>query len=211
MGMIYLVRHGETYWNAEGRIQGQKQTDLTPKGIEQSKWLADYFKYKAIDRIVCSGLVRSQKTAKQINTYHNLQLDINPKINECSWGKWEGLTHAEVRERYPDEYNSRKEDIWYFCPQNGESYDDLFDRLYPVASEFATMAVTENLLVVSHAMVNKVLLGIFLDLPAEEIVKIAYPNDTVYLISRCSNEWTVKHIHTESNDVVEGYLKSIEI
>jgi broad specificity phosphatase PhoE len=211
MGMIYLVRHGETYWNAEGRIQGQKQTDLTPKGIEQSKWLAEYFKSKKIDRIVCSGLIRSQKTAAQVNVYYNLQLEINPKINECSWGKWEGLTHAEVRERFPDEYNSRKENIWYFRPQYGESYDDLFDRLYPVASEFATMAVTENLLVIAHAMVNKVLLGIFLDLPVEEIVKITHPNDTVYLISRNSDEWIVKHTHPKSSCFVEGYLKSKEI
>lgn len=101
--------------------------------------------------------------------------------------------------------------MWYFRPQNGESYDDLFDRLYPVAAEFAAMVISENLLIVSHAMVNKVLLGIFLDLPAKEIVKIAHPNDTVYLISRNSNEWIVKHTHPESSSVVEGCLKSIEI
>lgn len=211
MNKIYLARHGETYWNAEGRIQGQTQTDLTQKGIEQSKWLAEYFRSKMIDRIFCSELVRSQKTAEQINTHHNLQLEINPEINECSWGKWEGLTHAEVRERFPDEYNSRKENIWYFRPQFGESYDDLFDRLYPVVFEFAAMAIAENLLIVSHAMVNKVLLGILLDLPMEEIVKIDHPNDTVYLISRSSDEWIVKHTHPGSSSVVKGYLKSIEI
>lgn len=209
--MIYLVRHGETYWNVEGRIQGQTQTDLTQKGIEQSKWLAEYFRSKMIDRIICSKLVRSQKTAEQINTHHNLQLEINPKINECNWGKWEGLTHAEVKERYPDEYSYSRENIWYFRPQNGESYDDLFDRLYPIVSEFAAIAVTENLLIVSHAMVNKVLLGIFLDLPMEEIVKIAHPNDTIYFISRSSDEWIVKHIHPENSCFVEGYLKSKEI
>ncbi|UCE06774.1 MAG: histidine phosphatase family protein [bacterium] len=211
MGMIYLVRHGETYWNVEGRIQGQTQTDLTPKGIEQSEWLAECLKSKTIDRIICSELIRSQKTAKQINIHHNLQLEINPKINECSWGKWEGLTHIEVKQKYPDEYKSRKENIWYFSPKNGESYDDLYDRLYPVAFEFAAMAIAENLIIVSHAMVNKVLLGIFLDLPVEEIIKIAHPNDVVYLISRSSDQWIVKHTHLEGSSVVKGYLKFIEI
>ncbi len=208
--MIYLVRHGETYWNAEGRIQGQTQTDLTPKGIEQSKWLAEYFRSKTIDRIVCSKLVRSQKTAEQINKHHNLELEIYPTINECSWGKWEGLTHAEVNEKYPDEYKSRKEDIWYFHPEKGESYDDLFDRLYPIASEFAAIAINEDLIIVAHAMVNKVLLGIFLDLSAEEIVKISHPNDVVYLISQNRDTWNVKHINP-NGDVLEVYLKSIEI
>lgn len=64
MNKIYLARHGETYWNVEGRIQGQTQTYLTQKGIEQSKWLAEYFRSKTIDRIFCSELVRSQKTAE---------------------------------------------------------------------------------------------------------------------------------------------------
>lgn len=207
MNRIYLTRHGETYWNVENRIQGQKQTELTSKGVEQINLLAEYFKSKAIHNIICSELSRSRKTAEKINKYHNLPLEVNSNINECNWGKWEGLTHVELRDEFPDEYKSREKDLWFFRPEKGENYDDLFKRLYPTATEFANRIVNENLVVVGHAMVNKVLLGIFLDLPPEQIMTINHPNDIIYLIWRHNSSWKVGY--TDYNgEFNNGHLRS---
>jgi len=210
MNKIYLVRHGETYWNVEGRIQGQTQTELTHKGKEQAHWLAEYFKSKAIQSIICSNLARSLKTAEQINKYHRLSLEVNSDINECNWGKWEGLTHFELLYKFPDEYKSREKNIWFFRPENGESYDDLYHRLILTATELANRSVNENLIVVGHAMVNKVLLGIFLDLLPQKTIALYHPNNIIYLIWQLNSLWNTGYI--DHNGVFyKGYIKSKEI
>jgi broad specificity phosphatase PhoE len=208
--MIYLARHGETYWNKEGRIQGHTEAELTPRGINQINWLGKYFKSKGIQSIICSELGRSQKTAELINRYHHLPLEINPNINECNWGKWEGLTYSEIKDKFPDEYKSRETDMWYFRPYSGESYDDLCHRLKPTATEFVSRAGAESLIVVGHAMINKILIGIFLDLRAEEIMTISHPHNIIYLIRPHDSSQKSCYVN-HSGSLNNGYIKSKKI
>lgn len=210
MNKIYLVRHGETCWNVEGRIQGQTQTELNQTGKEQAHWLAEYFKSKAIGGIICSKLNRSLKTAMQINKYHQLSLEVRPEINECNWGKYEGFTRFELQDKFPDEYKSREKNIWFFRPEGGESYADLYHRLIPTAKELSSRSVNENLIVVGHAMINKVLLGMFLDLPPQEITSLSHPHNIIYLIYQSNSRWQIRFID-DNGDFYIGYVKAKEI
>ena len=111
----YLVRHAETVWNRDNRIQGASDTPLSPLGLKQAASLCRHFASRAIRAIVCSSLQRSQQTARAI-AQGNGQL-LTPRIaeglGEIHLGEWEGLTPEEVNARYGAAY-----DRWRVSPSS---------------------------------------------------------------------------------------------
>ncbi|HSY16071.1 MAG TPA: histidine phosphatase family protein [Jatrophihabitantaceae bacterium] len=101
---ILLVRHGRTAWNAEGRYQGQADPSLDDVGRVQARILASLVAALRPDVILSSDLRRAQETAAPIAEICGLHVLADARLRERSLGHWEGLTRAEVAERYPDEY-----------------------------------------------------------------------------------------------------------
>ncbi|MCF6094923.1 histidine phosphatase family protein [Microaerobacter geothermalis] len=101
MTTIYLVRHGETMWNKEGRIQGHRNVPLSPSGIEQGKRLAEKVKNIPIDWIYSSDLERALHTAQLVAEHKQLPVNLVPELRERFFGEWEGLTSQEIEVKYP--------------------------------------------------------------------------------------------------------------
>ncbi|GAB7388922.1 histidine phosphatase family protein [Bacillaceae bacterium] len=101
MTLIYLVRHGETSWNRERRIQGQSDIPLNENGIEQAKRLARRFKDVPLAAIYTSDLLRAKKTAEIVAAFHGIVPVAFSDLRERKYGMWEGLTLQEIRLRYP--------------------------------------------------------------------------------------------------------------
>ena len=102
---IILLRHGETTWNIEGRYQGQEDTPLSPRGIEQGKAAALALKDIHIDRATSSPLSRSHDTCRFAADYHHLPVAKDPRLTEISHGLWEGIHAEEIEARYPEEFH----------------------------------------------------------------------------------------------------------
>ena len=95
MTELLLVRHGETDWNADGRLQGHTDRPLSDYGREQARRLADDLVGEALDAIYASDLARARETAEIVGERLDLPVALDPDLREKDWGNWEGLTSTE--------------------------------------------------------------------------------------------------------------------
>jgi len=92
---LLLVRHGETDWNADGRLQGQTDRPLSDYGREQARQLAEDLQGEGFDAIYSSDLSRARETAEIVGARLGLRVELDPDLREKDWGNWEGLTSVE--------------------------------------------------------------------------------------------------------------------
>ena len=95
MTQFLLVRHGETDWNAAGRLQGHTDRPLSDYGREQARRLAAQLAGEALDAIYASDLARARETAEIVGAQLHLPVVLDPDLREKDWGNWEGLTSTE--------------------------------------------------------------------------------------------------------------------
>ena len=159
-----FIRHGETDWNTEGRLQGQRDTALNARGQRQAAeagrraatFLAEHGWRPADTTFFSSPLMRTRDTMAGVRTAMALDpadFTCDARLAELSFGAWEGLTWPEVKLRAPDRYRERRADRWRFVPPGGESYAMLAER---VAEWLATLG--ERTVVVSHGGVARALM-----------------------------------------------------
>jgi broad specificity phosphatase PhoE len=138
---IIFVRHGRTSYNAENRLQGQRDIPLDGKGREQAsaigRFLRDYLGSE-IARLEAGGAFWSSPLRRTRQTMELARLAIglppqpyrlDPRLKELTFGDWEGLNWGEVAEKYPGAEKIRDADKWNFTPPNGESYAALGARI----------------------------------------------------------------------------------
>lgn len=157
---LFLCRHGQTDWNAEGRLQGQNDVPLNDLGRSQAKRNGRRLKEVLAGEsdgfdFVSSPLSRAIDTMLIIRAEVNLQADgfrIEPRLIELSFGDWQGSTLGEIEERDPQGVSRRKADKWNFVPpgKGAESYDMLARRVVPVFEE-----LTRPTVVVAHGGVTR--------------------------------------------------------
>jgi probable phosphoglycerate mutase len=104
MQEILLIRHGETDWNAERRLQGFLDIELNARGMRQVKALAEVLRGEALEAIFSSDLRRARDTAQIIAAMRGVTIQIEPDLRERCYGAFEGLTHSEISVRYPEAY-----------------------------------------------------------------------------------------------------------
>lgn len=148
----YLVRHGETDWNNEYRAQGHMDIPLNAKGLAQAALAGGRLAPVAFDAAYCSDLIRVVATAEQIMQGRDIPLTKMEALREKSFGKLEGITFQELRERHPVVYKKLFEEDIHFAPDGGESDLQVHNRVKAVADDLlARHANSEgNILVVAH-------------------------------------------------------------
>ena len=163
MTEIILVRHGETEWNVAEIFRGRIDIDLNEMGIKQAGLLAEYLSNVKIDAIYSSPLKRALKTAEIVAGYHKLDVDIASGLIDFNYGKWQGLSHQEVKDKYKELYAE-----WINHPDQvkmptGESLGDIRKRATGVVAEVIA-SYQGTVVLVSHRVVNKVLICALLGL-----------------------------------------------
>lgn len=137
MTALIVVRHGETDWNRERRMQGHRDIGLNATGVEQAKQVAAALAGEAIDAIVSSDLQRALVTAQTIAAAHRLPVATDSRLRERSFGRLEGLTLADAAAQYPDDaraWSARDPD---FAPVGGESLAQQQARVLAAVAEIA--------------------------------------------------------------------------
>jgi broad specificity phosphatase PhoE len=145
---LILVRHGETIWNKEGRVQGFSDMDLSDVGVHQARQLALSLKDVPILSIYSSPLIRAEKTARIINEYHHAPISIEPGLMEMDQGDFEGLTFQELMACEKVFLQKWMSDPASVQMPNGESFVELQERAWKVIE--GIVAKSGNALVVSH-------------------------------------------------------------
>ena len=101
---IVLIRHGETAWNAERRLQGHIDIALNAEGLRQADAVAAALAEERIDAIVASDLQRAHQTAQAIASMHGMPVHTDPGLRERCFGGFEGLLYAEIEQRFPRQF-----------------------------------------------------------------------------------------------------------
>ena len=153
MTEILLVRHGETLWNQQGRMQGQQDSPLTELGVRQARQLAARLKNVAFAALYSSDLGRAYRTAVSIadETGHEVVSDI--RLRERNFGIFEGLTHAEIKARYPEYHEAFAKRDPHFVMPGGESARTFYERCLGCLAEIALRHEGESAVVVAHGLV----------------------------------------------------------
>lgn len=203
MMKIYIARHGETTWNAEGRIQGRSDPGLSPKGYEQSLALLGQLKDRPISAIYTSTLQRSILTAQPIAKHLGLPILIQPELNEIAFGILEGKHLFNFDEGIKTEWERFKENRFAYRIPGAENYADVAIRVKPFIEKIFNDHRDEEILIVGHRVVNRMLIGIVLEYPLESTLKIEQTNDCLYLIQKNGE---VRVFHYIDGEVKEGFL-----
>jgi len=147
---LIAVRHGETAWNVEARLQGQIDIPLNDRGRVQARRAAQTLAEDRPDLVVSSDLARAHATAEAIASYNDCPLVLEPGLRERSFGSFEGLTHTEVAQRWPEQsqrWRSRDPD---FAPGDGESLRVFFDRCVSASLRVAEAHAGKTIILVAH-------------------------------------------------------------
>lgn len=170
---IYLVRHGETEGNPDGkkRYKGSLDVPLSGNGISQIKALSRTLS-EPISAIYSSPLSRALKSAEIIAKDRGLSPIPLGALRERSFGVWEGMSFDEIVDRYPREFNLWKEDPLRFSPIGGESTIEVRERVMPEIHRLIERHRGETILIVAHGGVNRVVLCEVLGIPLENIFGI---------------------------------------
>ena len=184
--ILYLLRHGETEFNVEGRLQGQQDSPLTAHGRTQARahgaLLGSLIPDPAAWRVVASPLGRALNTARLACAELGLPeaaIETDPRLKEIAYGEWEGLTWAEAEARDPDAWAARERDRWGFVVPGGESYAMVAVRAGAFLGE-----TRGNSIVVSHGGIGRVLRGLYGRLAPPEIKTLEQPQDALHRLAQ---------------------------
>lgn len=188
---LLFLRHGETNWNAEGRLQGQRDIPLNDTGRGQAKRngetviaaIPDLANYD----FVASPLGRARETMEIARRAMGLDPEdyrLDDRLREITFGDWEGFTTEELRQQEASMVETRENNKWAFIPPGGESYQLLSERVSGWLAELSRPTFA-----VSHGGVGRVLRRHLFDLDRQEAVSMMFPQDQALLIVDGKERW----------------------
>lgn len=183
--MIYLVRHGQTAFNAEGRIQGAKDSPLTELGVQQARRLGAMLGgiVPAETRIIASPRGRAQHTAQLIRETARLgaMIETDERLAEISLGEWDGMLKEDIRRLSPDYDAGDRRWSWFFDAPGADSYEAMTERLGGWLEDARTAG--GPIIAVSHGVAGRILRGLFLQMPREEALMLDIPQDACFRLA----------------------------
>ncbi len=172
---IILIRHGETEWNSQQRMQGHSNSDLSSVGQAQIQALGQWMKNVPFDHIYSSDSLRAKQTAEAITQFSGHELKIDLRLREKNLGVFEGLTSEEARERHPEVFRLFKTAGSKYVIDEGESTQQLQDRALEIVDEIRIKHPEEHVLLVTHGgfirVVMKHSLGLSLETPTRFLIR----------------------------------------
>lgn len=198
MTHLFLVRNGETAWNAEGRYQGQANPELNQRGVEQAKRVAETLRGIQFDAAYTSDLDRAHSTA-EILSEDGMWILSDSRWREMSFGEWEGKRFEEIAELDSDRLREWVKDPVASPPPGGESLLELSERVRSAAIELCEQYPNGNVLVITHGgpircLVAELVLG---DLHRMSEVQTEPGSITLLGVERADNElgWKAQIMH----------------
>ena len=198
MGTIYIVRHGETLWNAEGRIQGHTDVALTERGREQARATARRLSGIPFDVAYSSDMSRTRDTALIILGERSTPLHSVPELREYNKGVFEGLTPEEYRDRYPDLFQASLVNDPDFAPPGGETIRQCQARMSGFFRNVKGNNPEGNVLIVGHGGSLRSGLVELLGLPLEANWKFVMHNCALSVI-RTYPDNAVLHLYNDTS------------
>ena len=208
---LYAVRHGETDYNQEDRVQGSHDSRLTEFGRAQARALAERFRGKKVDALFSSPLKRALETAKTISAaLGGLEINVNEDFHELRCGEFEGVLYEEIKRTRWEEFLTwlREPDVQ---APGGESMNQLYSRVSSALKEILTDAPDgSNIAVVGHAGVVRMTLAALVGVPVGVSTSFSLTNASVSIFNHRRGRWTCRVWNDTSHlGELEGEVKSV--
>ena len=184
---LWLVRHGQTDWNQEGRYQGQLDLPLNPAGREDARRMAAILAARPLAAIYCSDLLRARQTAEVLARVTGAPLILEPRLREVALGDWEGQLFSDIRARYPEEIRLRLLQPLHSRPPGGETLWEVWLRVKSAVDEIAARHPGQEVAIVAHGLSLAVLIAYKEDHDLSQAFKRIPENGTPIRI-----EWRVE-------------------
>jgi 2,3-bisphosphoglycerate-dependent phosphoglycerate mutase len=188
---IILVRHGETDWNATGRIQGHSDTPLNAVGRTQAQRVARHLASEPVRALYSSDLARAFETATIIGQTLGLMVVTSRRLRERQYGAWEGLTAADIQARYPEQFAEWRARSTAFAPPQGETRAQLLARALAKLQPIAGRHVGEVVAVVTHGGFCYVLINHILGSVDGDSREFTFGNASIHRLEVTGNRWSV--------------------
>jgi alpha-ribazole phosphatase len=215
---LFLIRHGQTEWNSQGRYQGAQDTILTDTGIKQAGLAKEYLSRVNFSNIYSSPKKRALQTAKIIADGLNIKINIREDLKELNFGKWEGMTFEAINTSYKKDYQNWLSDPYNNAPTDGESFKVLLKR---AGSEINRIVnenpESSNVGIVTHGGVIIALLVDWLQIPSqrwrsliqrEGAINVVVIDKEFPYISQINYTGHLQPLYDENEDkVIEIYFK----
>lgn len=200
---IYLLRHGETAnYNGVFKYNGHYDVDVTKPGMRQLARQADRLKNQPISAVYSSDLTRALRGAGIIASAHNLEVVQDRRLREIHAGRWEGLSVAEVRAKFGGELETRFDDIVnYRVKGGGENLPDVRERARKALAEITERHRGEELALVAHGGINRIILCDALGLDLENILRIEQDFGCLNIIDYYDGTAVVRLVNLADNGI----------
>jgi alpha-ribazole phosphatase len=179
---IYLIRHGETEYNREGRYQGTIDVPLSQRGQEQAASLAHRLREEEIEAIYTSDLGRARETAQAIARDHDLDVIIEEGLRERGFGQWEGLTFGEIKERFPQVASHWLQDPLHTEVPGGEDFGAFQRRIIATLDGIRRRHREGNIAVITHGGPILAILAHILQLEGDGMLRLRLDNACLSII-----------------------------
>ena len=187
---LILIRHGESLANAAHIYLGHTDWDLSEYGKVQALEAAEFLREEHIDAIYSSDLLRAYNTAVPNAEIHGLPIIKSTELREINLGVWEGKTHAEIEENWPNEFrHDWIEGFGTFCIEGGESVPHLAERIFNEVLRIGKAHPEQTVILACHAAAIRSFWGKLTETPAEEVAqKIPFPHNASCTTVFCDGE-----------------------
>ena len=196
---IFLIRHGETEWNKVGRLQGNSDVKLTPEGLRQARLLAEHGDFPALDVIYSSDLSRAIETAKFLAARFDLPVRLASELREINFGDWEGQSISELLKAHPKSFGRFFTAPERCHPPNGETFLEAQARVMNVVRNIIAEHENQNVAVVAHGAVNRLILGAALDMPLHKMWAISQFNMALNILRVEDGGFSVELVNSTSH------------
>lgn len=177
----YLIRHGETEWNAARRMQGQWDSRLSGNGRTHARQTGLFLSGVIVDAVYSSPLGRVKETLSVARAHFDFPAVEDDRLKEWSSGEWSGYLYKEIQQTWPDEFALWKADMLNVRPRGGENFHDLLQRGRSFLGDLEARPET-NVAIVAHGFINRALAAILLNLGVEDMLRLRQTNDAIFRI-----------------------------
>ena len=181
MTEFWLIRHGQTDWNLAGRFQGHTDIPLNSRGLKQARELAAKLAATKFDAIYSSDLKRASQTADLVGQAVCLPVIIDSRLREICQGDWEGMSLAEVRQKYEFDPAAAESSADSRAP-GGESVNEVAARMASAASDISRIHPDQRVLLVSHGLAVAALFCVSSGIPLARVHGYIPENATPMII-----------------------------
>ncbi|MGJ8690687.1 MAG: histidine phosphatase family protein [Gammaproteobacteria bacterium] len=155
---VHLIRHGETNWNKEKRVQGHSESTLTPQGQQQARDLAPTLRQHPITKVYCSSSIRTRQTCELLFSNNPIETLYNDELREIYLGPWEGKLQSEIRSLYPEQFENFFHAPEQFAQLEAETFEEVQQRGLKMLKQILSDDSAQEVAIVSHGVLIKSLL-----------------------------------------------------